>query len=354
MKKISLVLTIFLSLTILGCGKDIPPSAPTSGASSSTSVNTPTVELSQYTSENNEPTIPEVTTEYDSEENTNSNKRVVCWGTSLTEGSGGGGVSMPNTLERLSGATVLNYGGYAERTGCIASRSGASKLTLTEDVTIPSSNDVPVEIFFTSEFGGFSRLLNYTDSGLNPVTVCGISGNLSRANGENDDTHFYFTRLEPGDETSVSSDTPIIPFSVNDRRTDDICIFETGGNDDLATTEDILALIEKIDKMIAFSGSDKYLIISELNSHERVPVSDEVNERFEDHYKKHFVNFREYLIKDAFTDLNMPPSEGDLEDISNYEIPRYFRSDDVHGNALYYFLFGQQVYKKCQELGYLN
>ena len=91
-----------------------------------------------------------------------------------------------------------------------------------------------------------------------------------------------------------------------------------------------------------------------MNLHEEVPVTDEVNSMFEEYYGEHFVHLRKYLIEDAFSDLNLSPSEKDSEDISNWEIPRYFRSDEVHGNSLYYYLAGQQVYKKCQELGYLE
>lgn len=349
MRKIYPILSIILIFMLSGCNNNQPSSPIATDNPISSTVNASSIEIPVEKIDNSS-----ISENSYIEEKSNVEKRIICWGTSLTEGTGGDGVSMPSTLEELSGATVLNYGGYAERTNCIASRSGASKLILTDNITIPSSSDIPIEINFYSEFGDCSRLLLYTDSGLNPVTMDGIVGNLSRVDDENYNRYFYFTRLDSGEEKQISAETIIVPYSANDIRDDDICIFESGGNDELQSTDDILVLIDKIDKMIAFSGSDKYLVVSELNSHERVPVTDEVNSMFEDHYKEHFINFRKYLIEEAFSDLDISPSDEDKEDINNYEIPRYFRVDDVHGNSLYYTLFGQQVYKKCHELGYLE
>lgn len=286
----------------------------------------------------------------------NSEKRVLCWGTSLTHGTGGSGVTMPKVLARLSGAEVLNYGGYAEDTNCIATRSGASELTLTDSITISADNETPVGISFVSEFGDIDLILKYTDRGLNPVTIDGITGNLSRVEDEENEgnVQYFFTRSESGDVKKIESGAVIIPYSIADKRDGDINIIWTAGNDNLQNTEDILLLIDKIDKMIEFSQSDKYIIVSEMNLHDEVPVTDEVNAMFEEHYKEHFVHLRKYFIENAFSDLSLSPSDEDLEDIDNWEIPRFFRVDDVHGNSLYYLIAGQQIYKRCQELNYLK
>lgn len=286
----------------------------------------------------------------------NSERRVICWGTSLTHGTGGSGVTMPKILGRLSGAEVLNYGGYAENTNCIATRSGASKLTLTDSIIIPADNETPVSLNFVSEFGDIDLILKYTERGLNPVTIDGIAGNLSRAEDEENegDVQYFFTRSESGDVKEIKSGATIIPYSVSDKRDNDINVIWTAGNDNLQNTDDILRLIEKIDRMIEFSQSDKYIIVSEMNLHEEVPVTDEVNAMFEEHYKEHFVHLRKYFIENAFPDLNISPSDDDIEDIQNWEIPRFFRIDEIHGNSLYYLIAGQQIYKRCQELNYLK
>lgn len=353
--KKTLLLSFTAAIILSGCGKsDAVPSSQTdsSAAPQSSEVivqDASDIEIENDTSLENETTEAVDTTEVYDDGIPNSDKRVICWGTSLTEGTGGGGVTMPNVLERLSGATVLNYGGYAENTNCIATRSGASEFTLTKDVVI-RADDSPVEVEFATEFGDIEKILKYTDAGLNPVTINGIEGRLSR----DDEGKYYFERSLWGDETPVLAGTVITPFSVSDKSEDDINIIWTAGNDNLQSTEDIEALIDKIDKMIAFSGSDKYVIVSEMNNHEEVPVTDEVNKMFEEYYNDHFLHLRKYLIEDAFEELNLSPSEEDLDDINKWEIPGYFRNDEVHGNSLYYYIAGEQVYKKCQELGYLR
>lgn len=292
----------------------------------------------------------------------NVGKRVVCFGDSLTSGTGGKGVNMPDILHRMSGAEVINYGIHADTINDIATRSGASKFTLVNNILIPSE-PTPVEISFTSEFGDIPNMLKHGDEGLNPVTIDGIKGNILKIENEDDDESdedetevitYSFTRLEAGDEKQIQSGAEIIPFAALDKKDDDINIIWTDGNARLQSTEEIIDLIEKIDKMLAYSGSDKYIIVSEMNLHEDVPVTDEVNEMFEKHYGKHFVNLRKYFIEEALSDLGLEPSDEDLETINLSDVPKFLRVDDVHGNSIYYYLAGKKIYERCQKLGYLR
>lgn len=357
MKKMTIIVTILSMLLMMGCSNNEKLKDDTSVVVKDTIAD----ENNTLEEDNNTDIVEDITikeTEEHTEDNgdddsgyareANYEKRVVCWGTSLTEGSGGNGVTMPNVLERLSGATVLNYGGYAENTNCIATRSGASTFSILSDFVIPS-DDSSVEVSFVTEFGDIEEILKYTDAGLNPVTIDGIEGNLAC----DEKGNYFFSRLETGEEKQVISGTVIVPYSVYDKRADDINVIWTAGNDNLESTEDIQHLIEKIDKMIEFSGSDKYVVLSEMNKHSVVPVTDEVNIMLEEHYGANFLNFRKYLIEDALNDLHLSPSTEDSWDMSVYEVPAYLLSGEVHGNSLYYYLAGQQVYKKCQELGYL-
>lgn len=283
----------------------------------------------------------------------NSSIRVVCFGHSLVYGTGGGGVTLSDVIHRYSGANAMNYGGYDEDTNVIAARSGANKLTITEDFTIPSDN-TPVEIAFESEFGQVDKILMYSDGGLNPVTISAVNGELSRKKDDEDNVHYYFERTNEGSETHVGAGTLIEPDCVSRMEANDITVIWTSGNDNPQNTEDIEAIIEKIDKMIAFSGNDRYIILSNNSALEELPLADEINALFEEHYGEHFVNLRKYFMTDASKDLGYPLSEEDLQNISDGEIPQCFRSDMVHGNSLYYLAAGQQVYRKCRELGYLK
>lgn len=355
MRKIYLLFTIITMIALAGCAKQSQQTVDIKEEPNIVN----SEEISQVVTEQEvageleeEETVVEEPVDIENIMEANSSINVVCWGTSLVYGTGGNGVIMPDVLKRISGARVLNYGGYAENTNEIAARSGANALSLTSEIIIPA-DESPVEVSFESEFGEIDKLLVHTDAGLNPVRIEGVSGKLSREE-EDGNVRFYFTREEPGEETVVSEGATIVPRAAIEKREDDISVIWTAGNDTIVGTEDILVVIEKIDKMIEFSGSDKYIVISAVNIKDGVPVINEVNEMFEEHYGEHFFNLRKYLMEDAFSDINIPPDEDDLEDISEDLIPSFFRADEEHGNSLYYLLAGQQLYKKCQELNYLK
>lgn len=364
MKRILLFVVLALHITLVGCG-DGKVNTSTKGeniesVSEVSSEENSALENETAIADNSEENVNEVVDSNNSEDADNNDdyvskeqnvsRRVLCWGTSITYGTGGGGVTMPNVLEKMSGATVLNYGGYAENTNCIATRSGASEFTVACDFTVPS-DETPVEVTFISEFGEIEELLKHTDAGLNPVTIDGVGGNLSI---DEENGIYYFSRIESGEEKEVASGTVIVPYAVDDRRDSDINVIWTAGNDNIQNEDDIQAVLDKIDKMIEFSGSDSYIVISEMNDHEEAPLTDEVNRAFEEHYNEHFLDLRKYLIEEALSDLQLyHHSDEDNWDIGVYEVPDYFKVDDSHGNSLYYYLAGQQVYKKCQELGYL-
>ena len=81
---------------------------------------------------------------------------IVCWGDSLTYGSGGNGTSYPSVLEECLRnermyIPVVNMGIGGENTVTIAGRAGAVPFRLKE-FTIPTES-IPVEIFFQEDEG---------------------------------------------------------------------------------------------------------------------------------------------------------------------------------------------------------
>ena len=344
MKKTLLYVSIISLVLVSGCSKNTE--GPVSNAEPSVVIETNDVntdDLSLVSDNADNPTDEKPIEEIKA---ANSEIRVICYGTSMVYGTGGGGVTLSNVIKRYSGADAINYGGYAEDTNCIAARLGANKLSLTEGFTIPA-DDTPVEIKFDSDFGQTDLLLKYTDAGLNPVTIDGICGDLSR----DDEANIYFTRSEAGEEKAVEAGTEITPYSVSRMTPDDILIIWTSGNDNIEKSEDIPILLDKIDKMVAFGGNDRFVLFSDMNNH---LMGDEINAAFREHYNEHFLDFKTYMMTDASNELGYPLDEDDLLDIEENMVPRCFRSDDEHGNSLYYLLAGQQVYKKCQKLGYLQ
>lgn len=283
----------------------------------------------------------------------NSDKRVVCWGDSLTEGTGGDGVTMPNTLEELSGATVLNYGVYAEQTSCIAARQGGNPQTLVEDIVIPA-DCTPVKATVSGNYG-YEMLLVFGNAGINNVTLGGIEGTYE----VHDDANRYFTRLTPGEETPLPAGTQLFTHGMTDKRDDDILVIWAGGNDTPNSEEEFQAVFKKIDEMIEYQGCTRYIVISDMNPHARIPLTDEFNEAFKNKYGEHFLDLRSYMINDALDQLGITPTDADKAAVEKGDIPVSLRmaSDDeneVHGNSHYYRIAGEQVYKKLQELGYLQ
>ena len=165
---------------------------------------------------------------------------IVCWGDSLTTGSSGN-VSYPHTLQKyldvyisdiydlrysldsVEGLSMLDWDDYKisipvvnmgagrENTGTILGRSGVVPFVVSEDFVIPADMEsVPVEI--TSENGKSVTPLIAGDGGVNPVTIAGVQGTLTRsASAQQKNQNVYqFTRLEAGQEVSVEAGTQIV------------------------------------------------------------------------------------------------------------------------------------------------
>ena len=283
----------------------------------------------------------------------NADIRIVCWGDSLTEGTGGEGVTMPNTLEALSGATVLNYGVYAENTSSIAARQGGNPQYLTEDIIIPA-DCTPVKAAVAGKYG-YEMFLIFGDAGVNNVTLSGIEGTYA-CNPE--DGQRYFTRIAPGDEVTVPAGTQLFTHGMLDKKPDDILVIWAGGNDTPQTEAEFDPVFDKIDEMLEYQGCSKYIVISDMNTHFRIPLTDEFNEAFSKKYGEHFLNARAYLMDSALDQLGITPTDADKAALERGDIPISLRmteaEDEVHGNADYYRIVGEQVYKKMQELGYLE
>ena len=200
----------------------------------------------------------------------NSGKRVVCFGDSLTVGTGGEGTTMPDTIAKLSGAEVLNYGGYGESASCIAARQGGNPQYLVEDIVIPADT-TPVKAQCSGKYG-YEMLLVFADAGINNVMLNGIEGTYTIVDDER-----CFTRLTPGEEVKVPAGTQLFTHAMLDKRDDDILVIWAGSNNGIETEDQIPALIEQIDEMIEYQGNDTYVVVSLTSRHGRIPLVDKIN-----------------------------------------------------------------------------
>ena len=138
---------------------------------------------------------------------------------------------------------------------------------------------------------------------------------------------------------------------MNDSSEDDILVIFAGTNDlpDKAGASRIIKLERS---MLEAANCDKYIIVG-LTYAGGIPEIDAVNEAFEKEFGDHFVDIRKYMLYYGLADAGIEPTEQDLADIKNGEIPSSLRNDYVHGNRIYHRLLGEQIYRRMMYLGYI-
>lgn len=347
------VMTVVIFLSLAGCAQTENPGSETlieqagdSEAGEASEDGGTAAEI--VAEEKTDPkTMPETQETKTSEHNGNEGIRVVVWGDSLTEGTGGDGVTYPNVLEKLAGCEVKNYGVYAETTTCIAGRQGGMP-ELIHPVTIPAEiTDVDVEI--ENGAGGWDLLLVFGDAGINPCTIAGVEGKLWM---DFDTGQRKFTRSEAGEEIVLTEGTPMETFAMKDRKPDDILVIFTGSNDD-PTPETVQSVIDVQRDMLAYAEADRYVVIG-LTSKRKMPMTAEVNEILAKEYGEHFLDVRKDLLEHGLQDSGIEATAEDQADIADGYIPRSLLTDESHGNAAYYTIIGEALYKKMQQLAYLQ
>ena len=269
--------------------------------------------------------------------------RIICWGDSLTQ-SYDNRSAYPDVLREISGCDVINYGIQSELTYDIALRAGGIGV-YTEDFTIPvGTGRVPVGLYTQS--GSSVRLLREGEAGINPCFINNVCGRLSVEDGI-----FYFARLEAGDEVTVADGTPLVTQGMANRRPTDVAVIFTGTNDK-PDAESVANVISTQAKIINAIGTDKYVVIG-LTYRGGMDEIDEVNAALAEEYGDRFIDIRKYLLEYGLEDAGITPTDKDIADIANGEIPSSLRRDYVHGNESYYKLLARQVFRKIIQLGYL-
>lgn len=336
-----------LTLVLLaGCGKaEVQTEQPVVDVMQTEQTEAPVIDVTQK-EQPEEKTVPEGA---DAEGAAANLPRIVCWGDSLTEGTGGEGMTYPNTLEKLSGREVKNYGVYAEMASCIAARQGGNPMHVDAAFTIPAACE-PVEIKPVNKSGSPEMLLVFGDAGINPCSIGGVMGTMS-INADNGVR--YFTRSEAGEETAVESGTPILFHAMLDKREDDILVIFSGTND-YPDTESIKGVIAYQRAMLKYAGAEDYVIIG-MTKKKAMEEIEEINQILAAEYGEHFLDIRTYLMEHGLEDAGVAETAQDRADMEAGEIPASLRTDEEgHGTSAFYRIIGEQLYKKMQELGYLH
>ena len=277
--------------------------------------------------------------------------QIVCFGDSLTQGSGGNGVSYPSVLKGLVGDNynVINQGSGGENTIAILSRQG-SVATYVNNITIPADR-TPVKLcepneYLESNLGTKSLLTIAGDmTGINPCHISGEIGNLSRVD-SGSGIYYTFSRYNLGKEIVINRPTRIF-FNATDSYNNSILCLFIGQNGGYNTEEE---LVEQIRNAIRHNNSNKYIILGLTTGSNAERAS--LEKTMQNAFGLHYLNTRKYLYMYGLSDANIEPTTQDENDIKNGIVPNSLRSDSVHLNDKGYTVLGNLVYKKGVELGY--
>lgn len=280
--------------------------------------------------------------------------RINCFGDSLTAGTAWGNtLSYPAVLAQLTEMQVNNYGIGGESSCTVASRIGAVKVTLTDDIYFKQGEYGPVPAALADIQMNPSGLLKQTqeDTGddlVNPVKLGDCPGRLSR-NGD----ILFFTR-DNADKSLVITKGSILETRLSrEDFSDDINIFWVGTND-YASTSNVMDVIRNIKSMIERTGSTKFIVIG-MTALSYMPEAEQVNGILCNEFGEHFYDFRKYILSLPVVKEGNPFYKQDTDDAGRGEIPTSLIKapghDHVHGNEKFFSLLGAGLYGKLKESG---
>lgn len=278
---------------------------------------------------------------------------LVCWGDSLTAGSGGDGTTYPDTLADLTGLPVFNGGVPGERSAGIAARQGGQPApTTVVGGSIPAEGGVEVK------FGGDVVIIR--DEGTLTGTLMDIHGVLSKDQSKVKGK-YTFTRDEPGDAVEVPPDTPFITDISTEYQDAGVIIW--AGHNDVRLGGGQQAL-DNIAKMVDYvDEGGHYLVLGLSNgtgAEEGTPFYQEgiemVNPTLEETYgPDHYLDVRRWLIDEGLAAAGLEPTEQDKLDIANDVPPTSLRDPSAAGhlNADGYRVLAEYIQSVLTERGWI-
>ncbi len=306
----------------------------------------------------------------------------VCWGDTLTIGTTGG-VSYPAVLQRLLNENiceaynfrlrmaelgdfsqsrvdwskytvsipVVNMGVSGESAQTVAGRCGAMPYLLYRGVTIPAECE-PVDFSLTNAVGLTVDPLASGESGINDVTIAGVTGKLTRVR----PGQYRFTRNEPGESVRAEAGTPVIT-ACSDLYTDFIPVILIGTYSSNIKPEQYVSLVRAMVDHHA-SPDGRYLVIGPFTS--AVSTSDTRYDQIEkallQAFGENFINARSYFCSDGLNDAKMQPTVEDRKDIAQGNVPSSLRNPlaPEELNAAGYELLGKLLYARMDRLGWFE
>ena len=280
----------------------------------------------------NESIIEELLDQYNGATKSN-NRKIACWGDSLTEGTMPSGTPYPSIIQTLlgSGYTVYNLGVNGNASGAVAFRQGGIPIQVKTEFTIPTSGSVSIEIKSTTNFKSFINTHTFD------VTIEGVAGILEITDtNSGKEGAATFTRTDSGSTVLVSPDTYILSNQAT--HDDNTSIVWVGANDNIDYQYYTLFNIDSMIKKLESSQSyPSYLIISICMAKTETSAASgigawkaRINKQLKRSYGTHYVDLNYYLVNQCIYDLGLTPSAGDLTRMSNGAIPEALFADNIH------------------------
>lgn len=283
---------------------------------------------------------------------------IVCWGDSLTAG-GSAGKSYPAYLQELIGENVrvTNRGRGGECSGTIAWRQGGNIFIANEDFTIPATVEESVTFGFDFSSGYYNNFSNTNDN--LACSIDGIEGRLD-INVSSSPTAI-FKRSTDGEEVLVKSGTQIV--STQAIHDDSLVIIWVGRNDMAfayphqinGVTSNIQAMIDKLTPTVK-----RFLIISCTTTINETAGSQShnwvtsLNTQLKTLYPNNFVDIENYLVNQCIYDMELTPTEIDLEKISKGTIPPQLMADATHPNNATREYIAKYIYGELNKRGWIQ
>ena len=271
-------------------------------------------------------------------------KKIMCWGDSRTAQEWHKYL-LDNIDDKLWSISHGGVGG--QRTIEIASRQGGIPL-MVDEFTIPyDTSSVEVELY--AWYDGKKSLNLLENSGnrqLNPVTICGVEGEISKVDGK-----YFFARTADGDLVKVDDFTNVETYGSKVFDNTYVTIIFSGANDKM-TESDIPDWIAIQKSMIEKLGEHaRYIIVGEYFStdYSILPKFSSAQARA---FGKHFCDLRNYTLNYGLKKAGIEPTDQDKKNILNGVIPTSLRTDQVHQNDKWKEITSWLVYKQGKELGY--
>lgn len=283
--------------------------------------------------------------------------QIVAFGDSLTE-NGNGSTSYTDYLKSMIGndnVSVLNFGIGGQSSGTIAWRQGGLMMQNTESFQIPTDNTIPVTFGIAVSSG---NILNFT--GVNNNLDCTILNIPCTMSINTTDSTATLTRKENGSLVNVPENTQI--KSTQDGHNKDLLIIWIGKNDiPNAGNYQITGVMENIKNIIGYLSPEikRYVVISvitgttQTKGTEQYNTIQNLNNNIEQTYKNNYLDMQNYLVNDCIYDMQLTPTEEDLEDIQNGTIPRQLLSDGTHPTPACREYIAKYIYNFLLDKGWI-